>query len=74
MSWRPPEASYLAWLDCAGLGLPNPAEEFLRQGVAVEAGSHFGEIGAGHARLNFGTSAEILDEAIGRMAKALGKD
>jgi cystathionine beta-lyase len=73
VSWQPPEASYLAWLDCAGLGLPNPAEEFLRHGVAVEAGSHFGEIGASHARLNFGTSAEILGEAIDRMAKAVGK-
>lgn len=70
VSWQPPEASYLAWLDCAGLALPDPAEEFLREGVAVEAGSHFGEIGAGHARLNFGTSAEILEEAIDRMAKA----
>jgi cysteine-S-conjugate beta-lyase len=71
MSWHPPEASYLAWLDCAALGLPNPAEEFLRHGVAVEAGSHFGAIGAGHVRLNFGTSAEILDEAVDRMANAV---
>jgi cysteine-S-conjugate beta-lyase len=69
--WQPPQASYLAWLDCAALGLPNPTEEFLREGVAVEAGGHFGEIGAGHARLNFGTSAEILDQAIDRMANAV---
>jgi cystathionine beta-lyase len=71
ISWHPPEASYLAWLDCSGLGLDgDPAEEFLRHGVALEAGSHFGATGAMHARLNFGTSAEILGEAIDRMAKA----
>jgi cystathionine beta-lyase len=70
VSWHPPEASYLAWLDCAALGLQNPAEEFLRHGVAVVAGDDFGAIGAGHARLNFGTSAEILSDAVDRMAKA----
>ncbi|HEU5271725.1 MAG TPA: aminotransferase class I/II-fold pyridoxal phosphate-dependent enzyme [Jatrophihabitans sp.] len=68
--WHPPEASYLAWLDCAGLGIDDPAEAFLRHGVAVEAGSKFGAIGRSHVRLNFGTSAEILSTAVDRMAKA----
>lgn len=69
--WHPPEASYLAWLDCSGLGIEDdPAEAFLRHGVAVEAGSKFGAIGGGHVRVNFGTSAEILGEAVDRMAKA----
>jgi cystathionine beta-lyase len=72
ITWHPPEASYLAWLDCAELGLQRPSEEFLRHGVALEAGERFGAEGAGHVRLNFGTSAEILTEAIGRMAKAAG--
>jgi bifunctional pyridoxal-dependent enzyme with beta-cystathionase and maltose regulon repressor activities len=31
----------------------------------------FGQPGDGHLRLNFGTSAEILDEAVARMARAL---
>jgi len=67
--WYPPEASYLAWLDCAELGIANPAEAFLRHGVALEAGSKFGTIGGNHVRLNFGTSAEILSEAVDRMTK-----
>lgn len=67
--WQPPEASYLAWLDCAELGIADPAETFLRHGVALEAGSKFGAIGGSHVRLNFGTSAEILTEAVDRMTK-----
>ena len=41
IAWRPPEATYLAWLDCAGLGLGDePAEIFLAQGrVALGAAS-----------------------------------
>jgi cystathionine beta-lyase len=72
--WRPPEATYLAWLDCRALGDGNSARDAcLERGrVAVEAGSRFGVPGGGHVRLNFGTSAEILDEAVTRMARALG--
>ena len=71
--WTPPEATYLAWLDCAALGAGDSAREAcLEQGrVAFERGTRFGAPGDGHLRLNFGTSAEILDEAIRRMARAL---
>ncbi len=72
LSWHPPEASYLAWLDCAPLGLGgDAAERFLRHGVALEAGRAFGAPGDEHVRLNFATSAELLSEAIDRMATAL---
>ena len=30
--WGPPEATYLAWLDCAGTGLSNPCQCFLDLG------------------------------------------
>lgn len=72
--WRPPEATYLAWLDCRALGDGDePRERFLERGrVAVEPGLRFGAPGAGHVRLNFGTSPEILDEAIARMAAVAG--
>lgn len=70
LSWQPPEASYLAWLDCASVD-GDAAELFLRHGVALEAGRAFGAPGAEHVRLNFATSPEILTEAIGRMAAAL---
>ena len=39
--------------------------------VAVEAGERFGAGGAGHIRVNFATSEEILSPAIDRTAAAL---
>ena len=72
--WTPPEATYLAWLDCSALGAGDaPRDACLERGrVAFEAGSRFGALGAGHLRLNFGTSAEVLAEAVARTARALG--
>jgi cystathionine beta-lyase len=68
--WVPPEATYLSWLDCSMLGRDGePAARFLAEArVAVEPGTRFGAAGSGFVRLNFATSPEILDEAIGRMA------
>jgi cystathionine beta-lyase len=73
LSWTPPEATYLAWLDTSAVGPDDTAWQlFLDRGqVAVEPGLRFGARGAGHVRLNFATSAEILDEATRRMATAL---
>ena len=71
--YEPPQASYLAWLDCRQLGLgDDPAGVFLDLGnVALYSGLHFGQEGAGYARLNFGTSADLLTEAVRRMAAAV---
>jgi len=71
ISWLPPEATYLAWLDCRALGEDDePCELFLSRGrVGLEPGPRFGARGAGFVRLNFGTSADILDEATARMAR-----
>jgi cystathionine beta-lyase len=71
--YEPPEASFLAWLDCRALGLgDDPAAAFLERGrVALEAGTSFGTPGRGFARLNIGTSEELLDAAVGRMAAAV---
>jgi cystathionine beta-lyase len=73
VGYRPPEAGYLAWLDCRALGLgDDPAEAFLERGrVALSPGPPFGPGGAGHARLNFGTSSALLEEAVRRMSTAL---
>jgi cystathionine beta-lyase len=73
IGWQPPEATYLAWLDCSALGEGDaPREQFLEKGrVALEPGLRFGREGGGHVRLNFATSAEILDEAVTRMAAAI---
>lgn len=69
----PPEATYLAWLDCRGLALePNPHRWFLdRARVGLSAGPSFGEAGHGFVRVNFATSRNILTEVLERMAKSL---
>jgi cysteine-S-conjugate beta-lyase len=73
--YMPPQAGYLAWLDCSALGLGDePAKTFLKKGkVAVMRGLDFGRQGACFARVNMGTSSKILSEVIGRMGKALEK-
>lgn len=70
--YRMPDAGYLAWVDLTDLGWgPNPAKQILRQAkVALHFGPAFGAEGAGHVRVNFGTSPEILTEAIERIARA----
>ena len=71
--YHEPEATYLAWLDCRGLGLgDNPERAFLRDGrVALSAGTDFGEAGTGFVRLNFGTTHAMLREIVVRMARAV---
>jgi cystathionine beta-lyase len=72
LTWHPPEATFLAWLNCAALGVDNQARErFLGHGrVALEPGLRFGAAGSGYARLNFATSPDILDQATARMARS----
>jgi len=72
--WQPPSAMYVAWLDCRALGLgDDPAATFLKRGrVALSAGLKYGREGAGFARLNFGTSPDLVAEAVRRMSSALG--
>lgn len=71
--YRQPQGTYLAWLDCRDLNLPDdPAAVFLEHGrVALNSGRAFGAGGAGHVRLNLATSPELLTEAVRRMASAL---
>ncbi len=63
-----PEATYLSWIDCRGLGLADrPSRAFYkRAGLALHCGHDFGDPGAGFVRLNFATSRSILDEMIDR--------
>lgn len=69
----PPEAGYLAWLDCRAYDLgPDPAEAFLERGrVVLGPGPTFGEPGNGFARFNFGTAPALLDAALNRMVRTL---
>ena len=68
---RPPEATFLAWLDCRALGTEDPARFFLDEAkVAVSDGPPFGPGCEHHVRLNFGTSRALLDRAVDAMAAA----
>jgi cysteine-S-conjugate beta-lyase len=71
--WQPPQATYLAWLDCRGLNLEDePADVFLQRGrLALAPGLDYGQPGAGYVRLNFATGPEHLTEAVTRMTTAL---
>lgn len=76
VGYRPPEGTYLAWLDCRATGLGDEAAEFFnrRAGVAVNDGATCGEAGRGHVRLNLATSHAILAETIERMGAALAEE
>ncbi|WP_307816492.1 MalY/PatB family protein [Nocardioides limicola] len=68
----PAEATYLAWLDCAALDLADPAAAFLARGrVAVTGGQRYAPDAGQWVRVNLATSAEVLTEAVRRMAAAV---
>ncbi len=73
IAFRPPQASFLAWLDCRGLGLDRDRQAFFLEHarVALSAGGEFGPLGEGHARLNFGCRRATLAAALDRMEAAL---
>jgi len=72
--YLPPQAGYLAWLDFRAFDLgDDPARLLLERGrVALSSGPSFGGPGKGFARLNIGTTAALLEEAVARIATALG--
>lgn len=71
--YTPPEATYLAWIDCRELGLgDDPAKIFLELGrVGLNSGIPFGENGQGRVRFNLATAPAIITEAVERMATAV---
>ena len=71
--YHAPQGTYLAWLDCRALELPeDPAEVFLKRGrVALSPGPRYGPQGRGHVRVTLATSAGILREVADRMRAAV---
>jgi cystathionine beta-lyase len=66
-----PEATFLAWLDCAALGLDDPARFFLDHAhVALGDGPPFGAGNEQHVRLNFATSRALLEQIVHAMGSA----
>jgi len=71
LAMAPVEATYLAWIDARGLGVPDPQRFFEQAGVGLSDGADFGAGGAGFVRLNFGCPRATLDAALERMAGAV---
>lgn len=72
VAYRPPEATYLAWLDCAGLAVDDPASFFLQQArVALNDGPPFGDGYDRFVRLNFATSRALLEQIVQAMGAAV---
>ena len=82
--YQPGDATYLAWIDVSGLGLPRddettlgqmtsmtgPAAYFLEHArVALSGGAAFGTGGVNHVRLNFATTESILREGLERLGR-----
>ena len=67
-----PQGTYLAWLDCSGLGLDDPQGFFLKEAkVGLSAGLDFGDDAGQFVRLNFGCPRTLLEEGIARMERSL---
>ncbi len=70
-----PQAGFLMWLDCTGLGLEHEqvVDLFVNQArLALNEGSMFGPAGRCHMRLNVGTPRAVIQQALQRLHAALG--
>ncbi len=69
-----PEASFLAWLDCRGLGLDHDSLQDLfinKAHLALNDGAMFGTQGVGFMRLNLGSPRSVIREALASLAASL---
>jgi len=69
-----PEASFLIWLDCRALGLPQSELVSLfvnKAHLALNDGEMFGPGGSGFMRLNVGCSRVVLKQALEQLKQAL---
>lgn len=69
-----PEASYLIWLDCRGLGLDHDSlvDLFINKArVALNDGAMFGEEGSGFMRFNAAMPRAVVKEALVRIKDAV---
>ena len=69
-----PEATYVPFLDCRGLGLSNGALFDLlinKARVAMNNGAWFGKGGEGFMRINIATPRALIKEGLDRIARAL---
>ncbi|HER35450.1 MAG TPA: putative C-S lyase [Halothiobacillaceae bacterium] len=75
-----PEATYLLWLDCRGMGLSDAATDpedralqrfFVEKaGLGLSQGIIFGEPGRGYMRINLATPTGVIDRAMAQLRAA----
>ena len=71
-----PQASFLVWLNCRGLGLNHDKllELFIDKAhLALNDGEMFGPGGEGFMRVNVGTPRSVLRQALEQLAKAVNE-
>ena len=69
-----PQASFLIWLDCRGLGLDQTELKNLftnKARLALNDGVAFGKEGSGYMRLNVGCPRALLSRAMDQLASAV---
>lgn len=69
-----PQASYLVFLDCRALGLPQEELKKLfaeKAHLALNDGTMFGKPGEGFMRLNIGCPRSVLEQALKQLAAAI---
>ncbi|MFD1713144.1 MalY/PatB family protein [Amnibacterium flavum] len=73
IGYTPPDATYIAWLDCRRLGITGSPADFFREhaGVALTDGALCGRGYEGFVRLVFAMPRPILRDAVSRMGEAV---
>ncbi|MBX2839919.1 MAG: PatB family C-S lyase [Gammaproteobacteria bacterium] len=69
MRLEPLQATYLAWIDCAGLELEHAQSYFEQHGVGFSSGEQFGQ--PHYVRMNFACPRQILQEGLKRVRAAV---
>ncbi|MFN2336708.1 MAG: MalY/PatB family protein [Bacteroidales bacterium] len=69
-----PEATYMIWLDCRGMGLDGAGlHKFFveKAGVGMNEGSRFGPGGDGFMRMNLACPRSVVEKALGQIKSAI---
>ena len=70
----PPQASFLVWLDCRGLGMSQKSLMYFlkrKAGLYLNDGTMFGPEGEGFVRLNVGCPRSTLEKALDQLKAAV---
>lgn len=70
--YAPAAGTYLAWVDCSGLGLADPARQFLDVGrVAFSPGANFARSHQQWVRINLACAPDLVIQGVRRMAASV---